>query len=66
MFLKKRLWTFCGLYTHFSHHIRNRLDRDMSARLIGRGEPIAWPPRSPDLTPLHFFFCCYVKNIVLG
>jgi hypothetical protein len=31
----------------------------MAGRWIGRGGPIAWPPRSPDLTPLG-----YVKNIV--
>ncbi|PNF43619.1 hypothetical protein B7P43_G03107, partial [Cryptotermes secundus] len=24
-------------------------------REIGRGGPITWPPRSPDLTPLDFF-----------
>jgi hypothetical protein len=23
-----------------------------------------WPPRSPDLTPLDFFFLAYVKNCV--
>jgi hypothetical protein len=23
--------------------------------LIGRAAPIAWPPRSPDLTPFNFF-----------
>ncbi|GBM88486.1 hypothetical protein AVEN_269361-1 [Araneus ventricosus] len=24
-------------------------------RWIGRGGPVLWPPRSPDLTPLDFF-----------
>jgi hypothetical protein len=32
-------------------------------RWIGRSGPIAWPPRSPDLTPLDFFLWGYVKNI---
>jgi hypothetical protein len=27
-------------------------------------EPIAWPPRSPNLTPVDFFLWGYVKNIV--
>jgi hypothetical protein len=27
----------------------------MAGRRIGRGGPIAWPPRSPDLTPLDSF-----------
>jgi hypothetical protein len=36
----------------------------MAGRWIGRGGRIAWPPRSPDLTPLDFFLWGYVKNIV--
>ncbi|XP_066600983.1 histone-lysine N-methyltransferase SETMAR-like [Prorops nasuta] len=32
-------------------------------RWIGRGEPIAWPPRSPDLTPLDFFLWVHIKNL---
>ena len=30
-------------------------------RWIGRRGPVAWPPRSPDLTPLEYLF---VKNLV--
>jgi hypothetical protein len=48
----------------FCHHIRNHMDREMAGRWIGRGGPVAWPPRSPDLTPLLFFLWGYVKNIV--
>lgn len=34
-------------------------------RLIGyRTLPAAWPPRSPDLTPLDFFLWGYLKNEV--
>jgi hypothetical protein len=36
----------------------------MAGKWIGRGGPIAWPPRWPDLTPLNFFLWGYVKNIV--
>jgi hypothetical protein len=36
----------------------------MAGRWIGRGGPIAWPSRSPDLTPLDYFLRGYVKNIV--
>jgi hypothetical protein len=32
------------------------LDVKFPGRWIGRGGPIAWPPRSPDLTPLDIFF----------
>ena len=33
-------------------------------RWIGHDEPICWPPRSPDLTPLDFFLWGYVKDHV--
>jgi hypothetical protein len=36
----------------------------MAGKWIGRDGPIAWPPRSPDLTPLEIFLWGYVKNIV--
>jgi hypothetical protein len=32
----------------------------------GRGGPIPWPPRSPDLTPMDFFLWGYVKKSVCG
>ena len=31
---------------------------------IGRGGPIGWPSRSPDVTPLDFFLWGYVKDQV--
>jgi len=31
---------------------------------IGRGGPIPWPPRSPDLSPLGLFLWGYIENIV--
>jgi hypothetical protein len=49
---------------HFCDHVRNHLDREMAGRWIGRGGLVAWPPRSPDLTPLDFILWRYVKNIV--
>jgi len=33
-------------------------------RWIDRGGRVPWPPRSPDLNPLDFFFWGYSKNIV--
>jgi hypothetical protein len=53
-----------GALPHFCHPVRNHLVREMIGRLIGRGGPITWPPRSPDLTPWDFFLWGYVKNIV--
>ena len=31
---------------------------------IGRGEPIPWPPRSPDLNPLDFYLWGHLKALV--
>jgi hypothetical protein len=36
----------------------------MARRWISRCGPLAWPPLSPDLTPLDFFLWSYVKNII--
>jgi hypothetical protein len=36
----------------------------MAGKQSGRSGPVAWPSRSPDLTPLDFLLCGYVKNIV--
>ena len=33
-------------------------------RWIGHGGPIAWPPSSPDLTPLDIHFWGYMKTLV--
>jgi hypothetical protein len=53
-----------GVLPHFCHHFKNHLDREMAERWIGRGGPIAWPPSSPDLTPMDSFLWGYVKNTV--
>ena len=33
-------------------------------RIISLGRDHEWPPRSPDLTPLDFFVCGYLKSKV--
>jgi hypothetical protein len=40
---------------HYLGEVREYLDTRFPGRLIGRAALIAWPPRSPDLTPLEFF-----------
>ena len=41
------------------------LDDTFPGRWVGRGGPTAWPPRSPDLIPLDFFFTCeFIKEVV--
>lgn len=43
-----------GAPPHFSHVVREWLSLNYP-RWIGRGGPVAWPARSPDLTPMDFF-----------
>ncbi|KAJ4449872.1 hypothetical protein ANN_01278 [Periplaneta americana] len=35
-----------------------------SERWIGRGSPIPWPPRSPDLNPIYFYLWGNLKSFV--
>ncbi|KAJ8874158.1 hypothetical protein PR048_025000 [Dryococelus australis] len=36
-------------------------------RWIGRGDPVPWPARSPDLSPLDcFFWCCLKDKVYIG
>ncbi|KAJ4432524.1 hypothetical protein ANN_21146 [Periplaneta americana] len=44
-----------GAPAHFSRTARRYLERRFPDRWIGRGGPIAWPPRSLDLNPLDFY-----------
>jgi hypothetical protein len=41
----------CSFCSHFP-----LLNVNIPGRSIGREYPVAWPPRSPGLTPLDFFF----------
>lgn len=53
-----------GAPPHWALIVREFLDTHFPGRWVGRGGPIQWPPRSPDLTPLDFFLWGYVKDIV--
>jgi hypothetical protein len=33
-------------------------------RWIGLGGPTAWPPRSPDFTPMDFFLWGHIKALI--
>lgn len=44
-----------GAPAHTARIIDELLQRKFGNRRISRNGPIAWPPRSPDLTPLDFF-----------
>jgi len=45
-----------GAPAHNSHIVRDYLNAQLQNRWLGTYGPIEWPPRSPDLTPLDFFY----------
>jgi hypothetical protein len=53
-----------GAPAHWSKQVRGWLDEKFPHRWIGRGGEIAWPPRSPDLTPPDFFLWGVLKDRV--
>ena len=57
------VWMQDGAPPHFGRAVRNRLDKTFPC-WIGRGGPINWPPRSPDLTPCDFSLWGNVKDKV--
>lgn len=53
-----------GAPVHNAAAVRTWLNERYFNHWIGRGGPIPYPPRSPDITPLDFFLWGYVKNVV--
>ncbi|GBO17504.1 hypothetical protein AVEN_189164-1 [Araneus ventricosus] len=53
-----------GATPHFSISVREALNERFPNSWIRRDGPIPWPARSPDLTPVDFFFWGYIRNIV--
>ncbi len=61
----RRIWFQAdGAPAHYGIQVRARLDVVFPQRWLGRGGPVPWPARSPDLTPLDFFLWGYVKDMV--
>lgn len=52
-----------GAPAHFGRPVRNWLDENYPERWIGRGGPVSWPARSPDLNPLDYYFWGHMCNI---
>lgn len=62
---RENLWfQHDGAPPHYHINVREYLNQWKINKWIGRGGPIAWPPRSPDLTPLDYFLWGYVKQCV--
>lgn len=53
-----------GAPPHFQLHVRQFLDETYGRQWIGRGGPVSWPPRSPDLNPIDFYVWGHLKTLV--
>ena len=53
-----------GAPPHYSRAVREYLDETFPEKWIGRRGPIDWLARSPDLTPMDFFFWGVLKDKV--
>ncbi|GBM14755.1 hypothetical protein AVEN_72022-1 [Araneus ventricosus] len=63
--IRNRMWFQPdGASAHFSTDMRNYQNATFEARWIGRGGPVPWPPRSPDLLNLDYFLWGYLESIV--
>jgi len=49
---------------HYTGIVREYLTNNFGNKWIGRGGPIPWPARSPDLNPPDFFFWGHLKTLV--
>lgn len=53
-----------GAPAHTTLLVREMLNRRFPNKWIGRGGPVLWPPRSPDLNPIDFWLWGYLKDKV--
>lgn len=55
-----------GASSHYYRKVKDWLNEHFEDRWMGRGGPIAWPARSPDLSPLDYWLWSYLKEHVYG
>lgn len=53
-----------GAPPHWGLRVREFLNQNFGDKWIGRSGPTAWPPRSPDLTPMDFYLWGDIKEKV--
>lgn len=57
--IRNQMWFMHdGAPPHFSNLVRQHLSNTFGCRWIGRGGPILWPPRSPDIFMGKFKEAC--------
>ncbi|XP_066582721.1 uncharacterized protein [Prorops nasuta] len=63
--IRQKMWfQHDGAAPHNAATAKGVLHRKFPGKWIGRGGPIPWPARSPDLNPLDFFFWVALKEKV--
>lgn len=63
--IRPQMWIqLDGAPAHYGRIVREWLDINYPQRWIGRLGPIPWPPRSPDINPMDFYFWGILKNKV--
>ena len=53
-----------GAPLHYATGVQNWLNSTFNNKWIGRGGPVQWLPRSPNLTSCDYFLCGYFKEQV--
>ena len=53
-----------GCPAHFRITVREWLNMNFPDRWIGRGGPIPWPARCPDLTPMDYCVWGHMESLV--
>ncbi|PNF16851.1 hypothetical protein B7P43_G06773 [Cryptotermes secundus] len=53
-----------GAPPHYTQHVRHYLDESFPNHWLGSGGAVAWPLRSPDLTPLDYYLWGHMKTLV--
>jgi len=53
-----------GAPVHISKLCKETLNYHFGERIISRGFPVAWPPRSPDFTPADYWLWGFLKDKV--
>jgi len=53
-----------GVPPHYTRHVRVYLNESFPNRWLGRGGPVAWALRSPDLTLPDCYLCGHMKTLV--
>jgi len=53
-----------GAPPYYTQHVGEYTNEPFANRWLGRVGPVAWPPRSPDLTPLDYYLWGNMKTLV--